>query len=76
MTVTEIEEFLAQCDLNDCKQSASIHRIKAGFCELCGGKPCHCDRDDNNPVDASAEKWAEVYSKNPDYIDNDHSMDY
>lgn len=46
------------------------------MCEFCGSDPCQCDRDDENPVDVSAEKWTEIYN-NPDYdADHDHSMDY
>lgn len=34
------------------------------------------DLDQTNPVDCSADIWAEIYS-NPEYdLDHDHSMDY
>lgn len=34
------------------------------------------DTDETNPVDCSAEVWAEIYA-DPDYdMDHDHSMDY
>lgn len=46
------------------------------YCEMCDHTPCQCDRDDNNPVDVSSEKLAEIYA-DPDYdMDHDHSMDY
>ena len=46
------------------------------MCEFCGQEPCQCDRNDDDPVDASSEKWAEIYA-DPDYdLDHDHSMDY
>lgn len=44
------------------------------MCEFCQSDPCHCDRDDKNPVDANAETWARIYA-NPDYDgDHDYSM--
>lgn len=37
------------------------------------------DRDDNNPVDLTADDWSEIYGEMDDpesFIDNDHSMNY
>lgn len=36
------------------------------MCVLCGNVICHCDRDDTNPVDCSAERWAEIVA-DPEY---------
>lgn len=36
------------------------------------------DRDDNNPVEQTAEQWSETYARMDDYegfIEHDHSMD-
>lgn len=45
-------------------------------CEFCDSDPCQCDRNDNDPVDASVEVWSEIYA-DPDFdLDHDHSMDY
>jgi hypothetical protein len=54
----------------------TIEPNEAQNCEFCGQTPCQCDRDNGNPVDVSEEKWSEIYSNDPDYIDNDHSMNY
>lgn len=46
------------------------------MCEFCQHDPCQCDLDQNNPIDVSADEWAEIYA-DPDYdLDHDHSMNY
>jgi uncharacterized protein (DUF1499 family) len=44
-------------------------------------QPCDepSDRDDNNPVDVSADTWSEIFSKIDDFeffLEHNHSMDY